>query len=55
MTSAQPIHISCFPERVAKSKKSVSPISWLAPQMENHPHAMSVQYSKTTTQSAENE
>ena len=53
ITSAKPIHTICFPERVAKSKKSVSPISWLAPQMENHPKAIRSRYTTSTTQSAE--
>ena len=37
MASASPIQTICLPVRVDQSRKSVSPISWVAPQMLNQP------------------
>ena len=48
----QAIQTNCFPERVLQLKKSVSPISWLAPHIQNQPPIKRRRYKSITTLSA---
>ena len=48
----QAIQTNCLPERVLQLKKSVSPISWLAPHILNQPPTKRRRYRSITTLSA---